>query len=41
MLYVDVAEVVVETDGHDSYVDGENYAVLGRCPLTAESSGGA
>ena len=24
---MDVAEVVVETDGHDSYVDGEDYAV--------------
>ncbi len=23
---MDVAEVVVETDGHDSYVDGEDYA---------------
>lgn len=23
---MDVAEVVVETDGHDSYVDGENCA---------------
>jgi hypothetical protein len=26
VLYVDVAEVVVETDGQDSYVDGEDYA---------------
>jgi hypothetical protein len=26
VLYVDAAEVVVESDGHDSYVDGENYA---------------
>jgi hypothetical protein len=26
VLYVDVAEVVVETDGHDSYVDGEDHA---------------